>query len=718
MRIHNIYYAADNASYILVARMKPSMAQGTTITYPFHIRMRALMLFFCCIFSLTLFSQQKERDSLEALVKQKQREKGFSVKDSTYIDLLNKLAYSQRFYKPERLLIISKEAKVYSASAAYDEGKTEALINLGYYYSDKGKFKAAISKFKAALDIAKSINDSDLMLSAQNNLAGEYSYKGDYSNALEGYLDGLEVAEKNENDLMRSIITENIAHLYASQNDFEQALFFYKQVKKINEGLKKPISSAETYANMGSIYADMGKLEYAMYNVNSSISVFEKHNITAWLAYAYEVKGKIYLKQKKYDWALFWYNQSEMLHKSLEDDRAEIDLLNGMAETYLGMGKDSISEQYAIKAFEISGKINFKEGKQKCAKTLYRIHKNKEDYATALNYHELFQELSDTISRTENKKSLSLLKTKSQYEKQKAELIIENEKQLATQRNYVNAALVILMIFIVVTFLVHRSEKIQKNLNEELRIKTATLEENEKELKNINQTKDKLFSIVAHDLRGPIGAFQGLLNLFKNGEIHKEEFMGFIPKLGNDIDHISFTLNNLLSWGQAQMNGLITKPTVISLDNLVKENINLLSETATTKSIKLISTIPENTMAWGDGDQTDIVIRNLISNAIKFTPNNGMVTIASRENDDHWEVAIRDTGIGMDEETQARIFDQNANITTYGTANEKGTGLGLSLCKEMVEKNNGMIWVESELKQGTCFFFTVPKAHKRYQQAS
>ncbi len=661
-------------------------------------------------------AQENDKTTLLQKIRITEQETGFSTTDTLYIDLLNRLAVSKRFYNTDSLLLIANKALTHSKDANYPLGECKALLSLGDYHSDKGASKEAIAHYQSAHTIAKSLENHSLNISTQNNLAGEYTYQGDYANALNVYLEALELAEEHEDNTMRSIITENIANLYASQKDYEQALFFYKQVKKINEQLKDPISSAQTFANMGSIYADMGKLEYAMFNANSSIAIFEKEALTDWLAYAYEVKGKIYLKQKKFDWALFWYNQGELLHKTLEDDRGEIDLLNGIAETYLGLKKDSISQQYAIRAFEISTRINFTEGRQKCAKTLYKISKNNKDYATALEYHELFQQLSDTISQVENQKSLALLKTKSEYEHQKTELILENEKELATQRNYVNLALAILLIFIIVTFLVHRSEKVLKTLNEELKVKTTHLEKNEVELKKINETKNKLFSIVAHDLRGPIGAFQGLLNLLRDGEIKNDEFMGFIPKLGHDIDHISFTLNNLLSWGQAQMNGLITKPSIISIDTIVSENIHLLSETATNKSIKLASQLPENTMAWTDGDQIDIVIRNLISNAIKFTPKNGMVTVGALEKTDYWEISVRDTGIGMDQETIDKVFEENSNITTYGTDNEKGTGLGLSLCKEMVEKNNGTIWVDSLPQRGSCFYFTVPKAKKQYKR--
>jgi signal transduction histidine kinase len=274
------------------------------------------------------------------------------------------------------------------------------------------------------------------------------------------------------------------------------------------------------------------------------------------------------------------------------------------------------------------------------------------------------------------------------------------------------------LILSIITFVIRRSEKIQKRLNKKLKEKSQAVAEREAQLHEINKTKTKLFSIIGHDLRGPIGGLQSLLNMFTEGEISKSEFLSFIPKLKTDVENISFTLNNLLSWGQNQLNGVVTKPVRVSLDKIVVSNVQLLSELAGSKSIKIINQLPENPFIWADQNQIDIVIRNLLSNAIKFTPDNGLITIEAEEKSDMWQVSIRDTGIGMNEEIQKQIFKNSTNITTYGTNNEKGTGLGLSLCKEMVLKNKGEIWLESVPRKGTTFFFTVPKAEKRYQKAS
>ncbi len=674
-----------------------------------------LAVFLCPNFS---FGQQRSRDSLVSLIKINANQ-NLTKNDSVQIDRLNLLGQNLRYYKPDSLLKIAKLALHQSESINYTTGYVNALVNLGNYYSDKGNHIEAEKNFQQAIELATELNNSTLILDAHNQLANQYSFNRDYAKALEKYLTGIELAEKVSNMEMLAKLNENIAILYADQKDYDQALVYFKIAKKLNNGIGDEISIACTNSNIAETYADMGNLEHAMYNITASIAVFEKYELMDWLAFGYMVKGKTYLKQGKYKWALFWYNQSQSLYaKNVEDERSEIHLLNGIAEANMQLKKDSISEKYALTALEISSKLKENNGVQKSAEILYKVNKHREDFVNALNYHELFQKLSDTIAKNGSEKNLLMLKTKIKHEQQKKSLIAANEKALAKQKNYIYITLAILLILVVITLLVTRSEKMQKRLNKELHAKKADLENTEIELRAINETKDKMFSIIGHDLRGPIGAFQGLLQLLKNGEINKTEFLQFVPKLRTDIDNISFTLNNLLSWGQTQMNGTITQPSVVSLEHLVKDNINLLSEIADNKSIKMISQLAENTLAWTDADQIDIVIRNLMSNALKFTPKNGMVTIHAQEKQNHWEVSVRDTGIGIDQETREKIFSDNSNITTYGTENEKGTGLGLSLCKEMVENNNGSIWVESVLRKGTCFYFTVPKAKKKLKKAS
>lgn len=671
-----------------------------------------LMLFFSV---KSIVAQSTANKELLNKINGLKAQAAFVKTDTLYINSLIDLAAGQRYYHADSLFLLANQALSLSKEADFKVGQVNAYMQLGNYHSDNGKHNEGIENYTKASEVAKELEDSDLKLQAVNDLAGEYGYKGDYAMALKLYLEAVEKAELVQNKKMLSILNENIAGLFVSQKDFEQAMKFYKKVKKINDEIGNPIFMAETMSNMASAYADMGELDQAMFSINSSVRIFEKEKKMDWLAYAYEIKGKVYLKQEKYNWAMYWYKQSELIHKNIDDERSEISLLNGMAKANFGAKNDSISEIYANKALSLSKKLDYMSGTKDCAKILYAINKNKNNYEKALYFHELFQQLSDTLSRSENQKSLTLLKTKFEHDHQKEQLIAENDKALAKQKMYVYSTLLILAIFLCITFLVRRNERIQTKLNKELLSKQTDLEKSEQHLRGVNQTKNKLFSIIGHDLRGPIGAFQGLMKLFKDGEMTKEEFLGFVPKLTSDIDNIAFTLNNLLSWGQTQMNGSVTTPSITSLEHIVAENISLLSEIALNKSITLVNTIEPNTITFCDSNQIDIVVRNLLSNAIKFTPDKGSVTIGAVQKSKFWEIHVRDTGIGMNEETLGKIFKKDSTHTTYGTNDEKGTGLGLSLCKEMVEKNKGIIWVDSAVNKGSSFYFTIPKANKEYK---
>nr|WP_297914744.1 tetratricopeptide repeat-containing sensor histidine kinase [uncultured Allomuricauda sp.] len=671
------------------------------------------------VFSLPLQSQKGKRDSIAYRIKRLESTNQFNAKDSVHIDLLANLARHYRFINNDSLYKISKRVLSLSQDIGYKLGEVNALENIGRYHSDHGKYEKALVHFKKALQLSRKIGDTKAELNIINDLGHDYAYTGNYAEALNLYLIGLDVAQQTENNYMLSILNENIAALYVNQKDFKNALTFYDRVQRINKEVGNEVFHAETQSNMAALYKNAKNFELAMFNVNKSITTFERLKIYDWLAYAYEVKGSIYLEQKKYQWALYWYDQSSMLHQiRLQDDREKINLLNGMAKVYLGLDRDSLSLATVQEGFQLSKKIKSLQGQIDCSETLYLIHKKKKDSDIALSYLELFKRLSDSLSKDKNKQSLALLETKLQYQQEKQELIASNKTALAKQRNYIYFSVLMVLILSTVIFLIRRSEKIQKKLNRELKEKSRVVSKRENQLTEINKTKTKLFSIIGHDLRGPIGALQGMLKLFSDGEISKNEFLSFIPKLRNDVENISFALNNLLSWGQTQLNGVTTKPKRIHFEKLVLDNIKLLSEVAASKSIKIMNQLPENIVLWADYNQVDIVVRNLLSNAIKFTPDAGLITIDAKEIGDVWQIMIRDTGIGMNKEIQKKIFVDTTNITTYGTNNERGTGLGLSLCREMINKNRGQIWVESTLRKGSTFYFTIPKAEKRYQQAS
>lgn len=677
-----------------------------------------LVILLTLVVKTTGISQRSKSDSLQVVLKKYERKNlPITFSDTLYRNLLIGIAKEYRFYDTDSMYVYTLRALNFSKKWKDKSGEFKGYNLLGDYYSDSGKGKKAISYYKKAYFIADSLQDKKHQVGLLSDLGTQYSYAGDFSKALTHYLIALEISNEENFLFNQSILNEGIATLYFTQKEYDEALRFYKEVERVNAKLGNEIYQAETWSNMAELYAEIGNFDQAILRINKSIEIFERHNITDWLAFAYGVKGLIYLNQSKYKWALYWYDQSALLYKNLDDPRSEIELLNGMAQAYLNLNDQEKSMFYAKRAYEMSGELNSLEGRRDGANVLYAIFKKNKNYLEALKYHEEYQRLSDSLFRDENKKTLNLLQTKLAYDQEKDAIIINNERTLAQQKTILWTSLLILVILLgtLIPLFLNRRRIIR--LYRILKTKTNSLKERESELKETNQTKDRMFSIIGHDLRSPIGALRDVLGLVQEGEMSKEDFYSFVPKLKSDVDHILFTLNNLLSWGYAQAKGSTSKPYVLSLNKIVENNIKFLQELARSKGIKIIDELSKNTTAYADENQIDIVIRNLLSNAIKFTPDNGLIILGAEEKGHFLEVSIKDTGVGMSEKIQEKIFSHNSDVTTYGTNNEKGTGLGLSLCKEMVEKNHGEIWVKSQIKNGSTFYFTIPRALKAYRNA-
>lgn len=236
------------------------------------------------------------------------------------------------------------------------------------------------------------------------------------------------------------------------------------------------------------------------------------------------------------------------------------------------------------------------------------------------------------------------------------------------------------------------------------------LKEKEKKLHESNKTKDKFFSIIAHDLKSPFSAMLSFSEILSENfdEYNNESKKDFIETINKGLKDSYKLLENLLYWSRSQRGVIKFKPEKINLLLFTTEIIEILDQSARNKSIDLTNKISKNIYVEADKDMLSTIIRNLLSNAIKFTPKNGYVSIEVRKKYNFAEIIIEDSGIGVPIETQSKLFDISENTSTMGTENETGTGLGLILCKEFVEKHGGKIWFNSELKNGSSFYFTIP----------
>jgi signal transduction histidine kinase len=255
-----------------------------------------------------------------------------------------------------------------------------------------------------------------------------------------------------------------------------------------------------------------------------------------------------------------------------------------------------------------------------------------------------------------------------------------------------------------------KNDIIESNLYQ----KKALIDEltvSETNLKSSIATKDKFFSIIAHDLRNPLGNFKNVTELLFNSynELTEEEKLEFISLMYESSKNTYSLLENLLEWSRTQIGTLLYNPVEFNLKMLSFDILKLLKSSADNKHIKLIVKISDSINIKADMNMIQTIIRNLISNAIKFTPENGLITLNAFNSNDTTIISVQDTGVGMSQETIDKLFRIDIPVSTLGTNYEVGTGLGLILCKEFVEKRQGKIWVESELGKGSIFYISLPR---------
>lgn len=256
--------------------------------------------------------------------------------------------------------------------------------------------------------------------------------------------------------------------------------------------------------------------------------------------------------------------------------------------------------------------------------------------------------------------------------------------------------------------------KLSKETIEEQR---NVLKSQNDELQDLNATKDKFFSIIAHDLKNPINAFSGIATFINDrfDDLSRDELKEFIADIKNSSKHLYELLENLLTWSRTQRGKFQFHPTMMDISQIINNNIYLNKINAENKNIEIISETGPGTECYADPNMINTVVRNLLSNAIKFTPDSGKIYFKADKNEKFLIVRVIDTGVGISPENIDKLFRIDVHHTTIGTSAEKGTGLGLILCKEFVRKHGGEIWVESEPGKGSEFLFTLPLNEKYFK---
>lgn len=493
--------------------------------------------------------------------------------------------------------------------------------------------------------------------------------------AREDYEQVLLLQDKMHDPVAQAQALSNLAHLHALQNNFNRSLEMYKQSLSIWRQQRNRLEEARSLNVIGDLYSLMKNNERAYANYTAALEVYQSLDNKEGIAEAFNSIGVYYFNQKKY-----------------KESVANLELA-------LSAGRSAQSKNTLRKSYEY----------------LSNSLKESGDFRRALEYTELLMAMNDFILKEENDQKL--LDMQSQYaleEKEQALTRLENirvqrEHELAEQKRiqlYLYGILLMAGIILVLIIYLYLSK--QKS-NKQLQQINARIEEQNIQLHNLNVTKDKFFSIISHDLKGPLNSLTSFSGLLINhfDALSKDDIQKLAKDLDKSLKNLFVLLNNLLEWARSQTGNIDFTRELINIQDVLQQNKDLLEAQATGKSITLL--FDNSGPVWVEANKHSIntVVRNLLSNAIKFTPPNGVIKLGATPHNHEVIVSISDTGLGMSKKVLDKLFRLDTKHTTPGTQNEQGTGLGLILCKDFVEKNGGRIWVESEEGKGSVFSFSL-----------
>ncbi len=524
-----------------------------------------------------------------------------------------------------------------------------------------------------------------------------YGSLGLYRSGIEYYLRAREIFAPLNSIEKLNTIANNLGALYIRLGNFESALEVFSNMN-IASGSKA--LRVTTKVNFGFIYFGLNDLEKAE---NYFLDVFDFGDdaieVRAKAISSFKL-GDLYTQKKDYEQALTYFNRSLDYFSILQNEAQTMNPLNGIAEVYFKTGKLDQAKEIALRSERIGEKTQTLSELNSVVSLLADIYKEQGDYKKAFEYSIKNRALNDSLNINQRNQEIQVLEAEYNFERKEEELRREQSVKLKNQRIVLSGVTSFFLISLVFIFVFYSSKKKEEKAN-------FRLENLNKDLEETNKIKNQLFSIIAHDLRNPLSSLYGLVTLLEMKVADKKELERLIPELVSQFKHTSTLLNNLLNWSKSQMQGYKIVPTKFDVNELVRTNIELLSHRFKEKEISVVIKDENPLSVFADKNMVDLVILNLLSNALKYCDKKDEVEVYSESKPGFITFSVKDTGTGIPENKIGLLFTSSF-YSTNGTRNEAGTGLGLMLCKEFIEKNGGKIWVESEFGQGTTFHFTLP----------
>ncbi|WP_169315246.1 tetratricopeptide repeat-containing sensor histidine kinase [Bernardetia litoralis] len=684
-------------------------------------------------------------------------------KTSNKLDLGS--AYTHRGYLKERLGYIDKALENYTKSILIIKSKTDSDISfplaisynvLGGYYQRRGNYVKSLKYFNEALVLSEEEKEVTFTSTCLNNIGNIHLFQKEYEKAIPYYKKAILLRKKVDDRKGLASVYNNLGGTLLSQNKNEEALFYLKKASLIYKETNNTRGYLMSQINIGLIHFNREEYNKAKEYFKECLQLEQRVTDKNTLSMIYTNLAACHSEQRKYDSAILYAQKGLKVAKAINSKKIISDNLLSLSLSYEAMENFEEAYNYHVlytsykdslfnieKTSEINALLLDQknlENTQLEKDNLLKSHalqkeqferKTKEqefsllekqaeaDHLLALAKETKNRQESDSLYRAAKNAQLEADNLKIKAEKidaQRRANQAESEQKIAFQRNLSILFGVIVLAAIAITFTAYRNQRNKQKANFLLAEKNEEINLQNELLEDSNQTKDRLFSIIAHDLRSPMMAFQDVSRQleFYIQKQDSEKLLRTVKLLDTSSNNLTNLLNNLLHWSLLQQKQQVRyRFDTYSLQLLISEIIITYQTISEPKQIEWQVNIPTSFFVWVDAPSFQTIMRNIISNAIKFSPIKGKLVIQAIQKENLINLSIQDTGAGIPLEVQQNVSQNILNPTQKGTKNEKGTGLGLLLCYEFAKENNITINLDSTPQTGTLFTFTIPTQKKQ-----
>jgi len=597
-----------------------------------------------------------------------------------------------------------------------------AMINLGNAMIDRHNSETGINYLKEALEIATKRNNKKFMAVLYNNLGKAYDIRGSYSIALQYYRSAIDTLEKMKSREYYLEPLNNLANIYLYLGNDALAMEYYQKVRKLSDSLNYRNMQATALINIGNLNYENNQNEKALKYTNEAKALLAGQCESYLHSIIYLNLGLIQRNLGKTERSLKELTKSIALARKFHIYDVLAEGTMQMAKYYEAHQKFHLAARFANEAFQLATENNMLNLLPEATKLLADNYRNAGNASQALKFYDLYSKYNTQYQDTINNKTTRNFAFL--YELQKKEtankLLVQQQQldkqvltnvslELEQQRILIIFSIITIISILLIAILLYYRSRLKSRLNEALILNNNEITEQNNLLEKENAFKNKLISIISHDIKSPMMSLYNILELLSVDELSEQEKRELIRDNMQLTDRALNMVEDLLSWTRQQLNTTTVNYTTINVYDLGNEIITFFQPDAREMNINLVNACSPETTVYSDYQMLKMVIRNLFSNALKFTPSGGYIEMGVSKTNGHVILYVIDTGVGIKPEDQSKIFSEEKYFTTNGVRGERGNGLGLKLCRNFVEKSGGKIWLESKPGKGSTFYIEIKR---------